>query len=270
MKAAINDIDISYQDIGEGLPVIFIHAFPLNQRMWDHQVEFLKNSCRVITLDLRGFGESDAPAAQYSLADMASDVRGLMKRLSIDKAVLAGLSMGGYISMAFYREYPEAVLGLVLSDTRTSADTEEGRARRFASAEKAEREGAAAIASDMVPVLLGRTSLESRPEVVERVKLMVESNRSHGVAAAQRAMADRLNSERLLASVNFPVLLICGAEDTLSPPEEMEAMRQSIPGSSLKVIDGAGHLPNIEQPDRFDEILLEFIARQPRFGSDSA
>ena len=260
MQATVNDINLSYQDQGEGLPVIFIHAFPLDQRMWDPQVECLKKTCRVITLDLRGFGNSGSPVSRYSLADMAGDVKGLMRTLSIDQAVLVGLSMGGYVSMAFYRDYPDAVRALVLCDTRTSADTEEGRARRFASADKAEREGAAAIAADMVPLLLGRSSLEKRPDVVNRVRLMAEGNPPRGVAAAQRAMADRSDSGLLLASVTFPVLLICGAEDTLSPPSEMEAISRGIPGSSLKVIDEAGHLPNIEQPGRFNDVLLEFIS----------
>ena len=259
MHATVNEINLSYGDQGEGLPVIFIHAFPLNQKMWDPQVEFLKKTCRVITVDLRGFGDSSAPASLYSLADMASDVRGLMRSLSIDQAVLVGLSMGGYVSMAFYRDYPDAVRALVLSDTRTSADTEEGRARRFASADKAEREGAATIAAEMAPLLLGRTSLQKRPDVVNRVRLMAEANPPRGIAAAQRAMADRRDSSTLLASVTFPVLLICGAEDTLSPPSEMEAISRVIPGSSLKVIEGAGHLPNLEQPDRFNEVLREFI-----------
>ena len=259
MNLTVNNINISYQDHGEGPAVIFIHAFPLNQGMWDDQAGFLKTTCRVITLDLRGFGQSDVPATRYSLADMASDIRGLMRVLSIDQAVLVGLSMGGYVSTTFYRSYPDAVRGLVLSDTRTSADTEEGRARRFASAEKAKREGASAIAAEMIPLLLGRTSLEKRPDVVNRVRLMAESNPPRGIAAAQRAMADRLDSGSLLASVTFPVLLICGAEDTLSTPAEMEAMCRGIPGSNLKVIENAGHLPNIEQPDRFNEALLEYI-----------
>ena len=260
MKATINEIDIDYRDQGSGLPVILIHAFPLDQRMWDDQIQPLGNICRVITLDLRGLGESGAPSAEYSLTDMASDVRGLMRRLSIDRAVLVGLSMGGYVSMAFYREYPDGLLGLVLSDTRIGADTEEGRARRFASAKKAEQQGAAAIAADIVPVLLGRTSIDQRPRVVERVTRMAESNSPRGIACAQRAMANRPDSRLLMASAGFPVLLICGEEDTLSPPAEMEEMQRGIPGATLKVIERAGHLPNMEQPDKFNSILSGFIA----------
>jgi len=126
--------------------VIFIHAFPLNQTMWDDQLVALQNHCRVITLDLRGFGRSDAPPGPYLMDQMAADVRGLMSALDIDRAVLVGLSMGGYVSLSFYRDYPDSVLAMVLADTRASADTHEARERRLKSAAKAEREGARAIA----------------------------------------------------------------------------------------------------------------------------
>src|SRR5437588_9812087 len=163
----INGISITYRDEGVGLPLIFLHAFPLNQTMWDDQVSELRNHCRVVTLDLRGFSLSSAPPGPYSMDQMAGDVRGLMSVLDIEKAVLVGLSMGGYIALAFYRNYPEAVRALVLADTRGSADTHEARSRRLKSAEKAELAGSKATADDMVPMLVGRTTLESRPLVVE-------------------------------------------------------------------------------------------------------
>ena len=259
MKTTVNDVEIAYRDEGTGLPLIFLHAFPMNQRMWDEQLEALKPHCRVITLDLRGFGESQSPNSSYSLEDMASDVRALMKHLSVDRAVIAGLSMGGYIAMAFYRNYPDAVRALVLSDTRTVSDTDEGRSRRFLSAQKAAQEGPAAIARDMVPVLLGPTSLKERPDVVERVTRIAESNPSRGIAAAQRAMAGRPDSTSLMSEARIPVLLIRGSEDALSPPSEMEAMQKNIPAATLKIIDRAGHLSNLEQPDLFNAALLEFV-----------
>ena len=175
MKIAINRINFDYRDEGEGTPIIFIHAFPLNQLMWDEQVVRLKNHCRVITLDLRGFGKSDVPDGSYTMDQMAADVRELMSALDIDRAALAGLSMGGYIALAFCRNYPEAVRALVLADTRASADTREARDRRLKSAEKAEREGARAIADDMIPLLLGRSTVARRPDIVERVSRKTRS-----------------------------------------------------------------------------------------------
>jgi len=255
----LNDITITYSDEGIGLPVIFLHAFPLNQTMWDDQSSELKKHCRVVTLDLRGFGQSSAPPGPYSMDQMAADVRGLMSVLDIEKAVLVGLSMGGYIALAFYRNYPEAVRALVLADTRASADTHEARLRRLKSADKAETVGSRAIADDMVPMLVGRTTLESRASIVERVRSMIEANSPQGIAGAQRAMAVRRDSTYILAGVDFPVLIMVGSEDTLTPIVEAESLRNGIAGARLCLVEDAGHLSNIERPEEFNRILTEFI-----------
>ncbi|MFY9570569.1 MAG: alpha/beta fold hydrolase [Blastocatellia bacterium] len=265
MKIETSGIYIDYLDRGSGLPVIFIHAFPLNQTMWEEQVSALSAKFRIITVDLRGFGNSDAPKIAYELDQMAADVHGVMSSLNIDRAVLVGLSMGGYVSMAFYRNYPEAVCALVLADTRASADTPEARERRLRSAEKTEREGVTAIANDMVPMLLGRTTLETRASVVDRVRGMIEVNPRVGVANAQRAMAARRDSTSLLAGIDFPVLIIVGSEDTLTPVSEAESLRNGIRGSRLCIIDGAGHLSNLEQPEEFNTALSDFIGSLREF-----
>ncbi len=259
MRSRINGIDIDYRDEGTGLPVVFIHAFPLNQTMWEEQLDELRNSCRAITLDLRGFGASDVPQGPCSLDQMAADVRGLLASLEVDQAVLVGLSMGGYVSLAFYRNYPDAVRAMVLADTRASADTHEARERRLKAAEKAERDGSRAIADDMVPMLLGRTTLETMPKIVERVRAMIEANSPDGIAAAQRAMAQRRDSTYILGGIDFPVQLIVGSEDTLTPAAEAESLRAGIRGARLQVIERAGHLSNLERPGEFNRILRGFV-----------
>jgi pimeloyl-ACP methyl ester carboxylesterase len=259
MKTTVNGISIDYRDEGSGLPVIFIHAFPLNQTMWDDQVAALRNQCRTITLDLRGFGHSDAPAGPYAMDQMAADIRALMSFLNVDQAVIVGLSMGGYIALAFYRNYPDAVRAMVLADTRASADTHEARRRRIKSAAKAEKEGIRAIAEDMVPLLLGHTTIETRPSIVERVREIIQANSPHGIAGAQRGMAARRDSTYILPGIDFPVLIIVGSEDELTPPEEAESLRGGIPGARLCVIGNAGHLSNLEQPQHFNAELIEFI-----------
>ena len=260
MKATINEIEIDYRDEGSGVPVVLIHAFPLNQSMWDDQFSHLRDHCRMISLDLRGFGRSDAPHSAYSIDEMALDVRGLMTALEIDRAVLVGLSMGGYIALAFFRNYPEAVRGLVLADTRAGADTPEARERRFTSALKAEREGSRAIGEDMVPLLLGRTTLETRPSVVEKVRMMIEGNSPQGIAGAQRAMAERRDSSNMLSVIDVPALIVVGLEDTLTPVAKAERMQNGIRGALLRIIDDAGHLSNLEQPEEFNAALIDFIA----------
>jgi pimeloyl-ACP methyl ester carboxylesterase len=254
-----NGIQIDYRDTGSGLPVIFIHAFPLNQTMWDKQLVALQTDCRVITMDLRGFGHSDAPQGPCLMDQMAADVRGVMSGLNIERAVLVGLSMGGYVSLAFYRDYPESVLALVLADTRATADTQEARERRLKSATKAEAEGSRAIADEMIPLLLGSTSLKSRPGIVERVRAMIEANSPIGIAGAQRGMAERRDSTYMLPSMDLPVLIIAGSEDKLTPVAEAEDLRNNIPRARLRVIESAGHLSNIENPDEFNKALAEFF-----------
>lgn len=259
MRAKINGINIDYRDQGTGVPVIFIHAFPLNQSMWDEQVAALSSICRAVTLDLRGFGLSDVPDGPYSMDQMAADVHGLMTELGIDKAVLAGLSMGGYISFAFYRNYPDKVQAIVLADTRASADTEEGRDKRLKSAERAEGEGARAIADDMVPLALAPSTVENNPDVVQRMRRMAEANSPKGIAAAQRGMAARRDSKDLLAHVDFPVQIIVGSEDKLTSVAEAEKMRDRVRHARFHIIEGAGHLSNLERADEFNRVLIDFI-----------
>ncbi len=260
MNAIINGIKIDYTDQGQGTPLILIHAFPMNQTMWDEQVPALSRVSRVITLDLRGFGGSDVPPGPFWMALMASDVRGLMSRLGIDAAVLLGLSMGGYVAMSFYRNFPDAVRGLVLADTRVVAVNPEGRERRLKSAEKAEREGTESIVDEMVQVLLSQAAIDTRPDVVGRVRRIALQNRAEGLGAAQRGMAARIDSSKALVTADCPALVIVGSEDKLSTPEETRGWQERMPHSRLAVIKGAGHLSNIEQPEAFNTVVGEFIS----------
>jgi pimeloyl-ACP methyl ester carboxylesterase len=260
MKIAINGIELDYRDEGAGLPVIFFHAFPLNQTIWDEQVAAIRKQYRVITFDWRGFGNSTRQSDEpIQMSQLATDARELLRHLSIEKAVIVGLSMGGYAALAFYRAYPDAVLALVLADTRATLDAPEARERRFQSAEKAEREGATAIAKDVVPALLGNTALSTKPELVNRVGAMVVATSPVTIAAGQRGMAARQDSTDLLAQINCPALVIIGEEDKLSSITEAEFTRNGIAGAKLAVIERAGHLSNMEQPEEFNRVLLDFL-----------
>jgi 3-oxoadipate enol-lactonase len=259
MKQLINGIELHYHDEGNGLPVIFIHAFALNQTMWKEQVAKLKDGYRCISLDLRGFGHSQVRDEPSLMNQMADDVRELMKLLEIEKAVVIGLSMGGYIALAFYRKYAESVRALVLADTRATADTDEAKANRLRSAEKALREGSSAIADETTPKLLGDTSLSDRPEIVKLVHEIQASNSPAGIAAAQRGMAARLDSTDLLARIDVSTLVIVGSEDKLTPVAEAEVIHQGIAHSRLVVIERSGHLSNMETPAEFNRVLIEFL-----------
>jgi pimeloyl-ACP methyl ester carboxylesterase len=261
-RIKINGIDLSYRDRGAGIPVVFLHAFPLNQTMWDEQIDFLSSKFRVVTLDWRGFGESTPGSGETTLDSMAGDLAGLLDHLSIEKAVICGLSMGGYAAFAFFRKHPDRIRGLILADTRATADSEDGKRGRFEMAATVRSKGPAALVETMTRRLIGQTSFNENPAVVERVGRMIMSNNSEGIAQALVAMAARPDSSDLLARIDCPTLVICGEEDTLTPPEEARMISRAIAGSILELIPRAGHLPNVEQPDVFNRVVLKFLESQ--------
>jgi 3-oxoadipate enol-lactonase len=264
VQAQINSITLAFNDQGTGLPIIFLHAFPLNRTMWAKQEEALSSQFRVITIDLRGHGESDAPLWHYSLDQAADDVRGLLDYLSIRQAVFVGLSMGGYILFAFYRKYAEYVNGLVLADTRAQADTDEGKQARFELAQIAYKQGARAIADVMIPKLLSPATIETRPELVQRVRTMIEGNQVSGIAGDLMAMAERPDSITLLKQMTCPTQIIVGDLDFPTPPSDAKLMADKIPNAHLAIIPGAAHLSNLEQPSLFNETVHSFVSNVTR------
>jgi 3-oxoadipate enol-lactonase len=258
MQVQVNGITIAYNDRGTGLPIVFLHAFPLNRTMWAQQEEALSSQFRVITIDLRGHGESDAPLWRYTLEQSVDDVNALLDRLAIQQAVFAGLSMGGYILFAFYRKYAARVKGLILADTRAQADTEEGKDGRFQMAQIAYKKGPSAIADMMLLKLLSSTSIQTRPDLVQLVRTMIEGNEISGIAGDLMAMADRPDSVPLLSQITCPTQIIVGELDQATPPSDARLMADHIPNARLTLIPQAAHLTNLEQPDTFNQIVETF------------
>lgn len=261
MLAHINGINLAYTDQGQGLPVIFVHAFPLSRAMWAPQVEALTGRFRVIAVDLRGHGESDAPLWRYTLEQFADDLCGLLEHLSIPRAVFVGLSMGGYTLFAFYRKYADRVTGLVLADTRAQEDTEEGRAKRVAMAQTAYKEGPAAVARQMLPILFSPAALSSRPDLIQLAEGIIEGTQVSGIAGDLMAMAERSDSRPLLREIGCPTLVLVGEWDQGTPPADARVMAEGIPGARLAIIPQAGHLSNLEQPELFNRELTTFLER---------
>lgn len=258
VQAKINDITLAYNDSGSGQPIVFLHAFPLNRTMWAEQEAALSSQFRVITIDLRGHGESDAPLWHYSLDQAADDVRALLDHLSIAQALFVGLSMGGYILLAFYRKYADRVKGMVLADTRAQADQPEGKAGRFQMAQIAYKQGPSAIADIMIPKLLSPATIQSRPEIVQRVRTMIEGNQISGIAGDLMAMAERPDSVPLLKRITCPTQIIVGELDQATLPADAKLMAEQIPHARLAVIPRAAHLANLEQPEAFTRLIEEF------------
>ena len=258
-RLMVHGVNLAVEVHGDGPAVLFVHGFPLDRTMWRAQIESLKG-CRRIAPDLRGMGQSDAPDLGYSMNIYATDLAGLLDALDIENVVLCGLSMGGYIAFEFLRHWRSRVRGLVLVDTRAGADSAEARRGRDTSAASARDGGPAAIAEMMLPKLLAPSTLAEQPDIVERVRQMILRTPAAGIIGALSAMRDRPDSESLLPTLaDIPTLIVVGEADTVTPPEQAEAMARAIPGAQLAVIRGAGHLSPLERPDDVSRRLAEFV-----------
>jgi pimeloyl-ACP methyl ester carboxylesterase len=258
-------VALHYTEAGEGLPVVLLHAFPLSSAMWADQAAGLAGRCRVITPDQRGFagsplGGDPASLARPSVATAADDLVKLLDRLGLDQVVLGGLSMGGYVAMAFLHRHPERVRALILANTKASADPDPAAANRERIAAAVLAAGSSDLLLDEVfPKLLGTTTTAERPEVVQRVRDLVRAAPPAAVAWAQRAMAARPDSVDTLRASTVPALVIAGEEDQLMPLAEAEAMAEALPKGRLVRIPGVGHLSAVEDPPAFNGVVGSFL-----------
>jgi 3-oxoadipate enol-lactonase len=260
MKTQVRGFEMAYDDTGgNGIPLLLIHGFPLDRSLWAAQVRGLADVARVIVPDLRGFGESGMPAGAVTMDTYADDLRGLLDALSVKNAVVAGLSMGGYVTLAFYRRNPERVRGLVLSDTKAGPDSPEGKKGRDENAAVARAQGSGAVGEKMLPKMLTPKTATERTFISNAVRAMMARQPVNGVVGALEAMRDRPDSTPTLEGITVPTLVITGAEDALIPPKEAETMQAAIRGSRLVSIPGAAHLANFEAPDAFNHAVREFL-----------
>jgi len=243
---------------GAGLPVLFVHGFPFDRSVWKHQVAGLAH-CRRIALDLRGAGASTAPAGGYSMSRYADDLAAVLDAVGVDRAVVCGLSMGGYVTFELLRRHPQRVRALILCDTKPEADSPRARHDRDELAAVAEREGAAAVAERLVPKLLAPATRAAQPDVVRQVWAMIQRTSVTGIVGALHALRDRPDSTPLLPHIRLPTLVVGGADDEISPPAVMRAMAAAIPGAQFTTIPAAGHLTPLEQPLPTTRRLAEFL-----------
>ncbi|WP_285773002.1 alpha/beta hydrolase [Microtetraspora sp. NBRC 13810] len=246
---------------GSGVPVVLLHAFPLSSAMWLAQREGLASACRVITPDLRGFGGSVLPDEEPSLDLMADDVARLLDAEGVERAVVGGQSMGGYVTMAFCRRHPDRVLGVILAGTKAQADADAAaREARERLAGSVLDSGNGVLVTELLPNLVGPTTRQRRAMVFGRVRGLVQSAPPGAVAWASRAMAGRADSFETLRALKAPVLVIVGEEDVISPVSDAEAMRLAAPDARLVVIEQAGHLCAVEHPEAFNRAVAGFVA----------
>ena len=252
---------LSYREFGEGMgdPVVLLHAFPLNGRMFEPQMAAFSGDRRVVAPDYPGFGRSPRTPAQPDVHYYAEGVRSLLDRLHLDRVVLGGVSMGGYVAFEFMRLFPEKVSALVLANTRPEPDSEEMRETRNEMALRVAQEGVEVLVELQMERLLAPDTLHDDEELVEHVRAMILENSPDGAVAALGAMRERPDSTALLDEIGVPTLVVGGEEDGISTPEVIDAMAAKIPGAHHVTIPNAGHLSNLEAPEQFNAALEEFL-----------
>jgi len=257
----LNGVTICYDDFGKGIvPIIFIHGFPFDKSSWQPQMDFLKKNHRVIAYDIRGFGKSTANAENASIRLFADDLIKLMDALQINKAIVCGLSMGGYILLNAVTRYPEKFKAIILSDTQCIADPPEAKEKRYKTIEQIDAGGLIGFAETFVKNIFYQESLETKKELVQKIKNIIFSTSTVTITRTLNALAQRLEMCSSLNEISVPALILCGKEDTVTPPSQAEFLHSNIANSTIHCIDKAGHLSNLEQPDEFNQHLTNFIA----------
>ncbi len=260
LSISVNNFELSYSDVGEGAsPIIFLHGFPFDKTMWQSQLEFLKTSYRVIACDIRGFGKSTNENATLSMDLFADDLIQFMDNLEIDDAIICGLSMGGFIALNAVKRYPERFEALILCDTQCIADTPEVLEKRLKTIAEIEANGAENFNEGFVKSVFHKDSLQNKKDVVAQLRSVVFANPKRIITEGLSALAQRTETCSTLKAIAIPTLILCGRADQVTPLEQSEFMHVSIKDSTLHVIENAGHVSNLEQPDEFNKHLQDFL-----------
>ncbi len=246
-------------DTSRGTPLVLLHAFPLDRAMWQPQLDALAGQCRILAVDLPGFGQS---AFDPNLTvDSAAD--GLVELLDKEnlpgKVVLGGLSMGGYVAMAFARRHPDRLAGLILADTRSDADDDAGKKNRDRLISMTQEFGPSKVYEVMLPKVVCEDTLKNQPKIVESIRVLAARQSAAGVIAGLTMLRNRPDATPELSRITVPTLIIVGEHDAITPPPLAEQMASTIAGSRVVVIPGAGHLSNMEQPTAFNAAVGAFL-----------
>ncbi|MBC7895794.1 MAG: alpha/beta fold hydrolase [Cytophagaceae bacterium] len=259
MIAWIHGRQVGYDDVGSGDPIVFLHGFPHRRTLWAPQLGAIMVRARCIAPDLRGFGETP-PAGPYSMDRYADDVAELLDHLRVERAVVCGLSMGGYVAFSLWRLHPDRVRGLVLMDTKATADTAEGLQKRKDMIALTQERGSSAVADAMISGMVGKSTRERCPEIVDAMHSMLESAPVEGIVGALEALMKRVDSTPTLATITVPTMIVVGEEDALTPVKDSEALHAGIAESRLEIIAHAGHVSNFERSAAVNHVLSEFLA----------
>lgn len=256
----VGEIPMHYVEQGTGTPLLLVHGFPLDHSMWEHQIAAFSQTHRVIAPDLRGFGGTPAVPETVMLEQYADDLAHLLDALGMgEPVVFCGLSMGGYIAWQFWNKYASRLARLILCDTRSAADNGETAMGRLRTAEQVEQQGLDGLIETMKKKLFAPQTATEQPEVIARTEQMMRGASREGVAAALRGMAVRADMTSRLSEIRVPTLLLGGALDAITPPQEMQEVAAAIPGARWVEIPNAGHMAPLEQPAAVNRAIAEFL-----------
>jgi 3-oxoadipate enol-lactonase len=257
----LNGVTICYNDVGRGeIPVLFIHGFPFDKSSWQPQMEFLQKTQRVIAYDIRGFGKSTGGNEIASINLFADDLIKLMDALQIKRAIVCGLSMGGYILLNAVNRYPERFEGIILCDTQCLADSPAIKEKRIKSISRIKAGGLKNYADTFVINVFCSETLVSKRELVDKIKNIIISTSPLTIIQTLRALAERREMCLTLNGISIPALIMCGKEDAATMVAQAEYLSHNIANSTLHYIENAGHLSNLEQPDKFNQLMIDFIS----------
>ncbi len=257
----VNNFHLSYDDVGDGkIPIIFLHGYPFDKKMWQGQLDFLAASYRLIACDIRGFGKSIDEKTDLSIDLFTEDLITFMDRLNIDKAIICGLSMGGFIALNALKRFPERFQSLILCDSQCIADTVEVKEKRYEIIDEIKSHGVTNFNEGFIKSVFHKDSLTDKKDLVEHLRNIVFSNSENIIMKGLVALAERTQTCSILNDISIPTLIICGREDEVTPLVQSEFMHEKIKGSILQVVENAGHVSNLEQPHEFNIHLASFLA----------
>lgn len=256
----VNNIDLSYDDVGEGhLSIVFLHGFPFDKTMWQNQLDFFKTKYRVIACDVRGFGKSIDEESHLSMDLFANDLILFIDKLGLEKVILCGLSMGGFIALNAINRFPSRFEALILCDTQCMSDSDDVKVKRYKTIEDIKEYGVANFNEGFIKNVFHEDSISKKPELVEQLRSVVFSNSQHIIINGLMALAERSETCSILNTISIPTLIICGREDIVTPLAESKFMSKHIKGSIIHIINNAGHVSNLEKPSIFNKLLRDFL-----------
>ena len=263
MRLTVNGIGIEYTTDGPrtGLPVVFIHGFPFSKEMWEPQVNAFKKSFYVTTYDVRGHGASDTGDGQYTLELFVDDLIDVLNHLKLSRVVVVGLSMGGYIALRAIERNPERFRALVLCDTKSEADNNEGKIRRATQVKAVKMFGTKQFAENFIHTVFYEKTFRRKPEAVDLIRTIIEKSNPTAVSGTLIALAARTDTTSALYNIKVPTLIMVGQHDGLTPPSAANAMKSKIPDAEMFILPHSAHLSNLENPEEFNEVLLDFLGR---------